>query len=101
MGCHTDLPNRHAVAETLPQRPFCGKVGLSRMQSSINLLDQDARAHLSVSAELKGEGLDGFGNHGASQQLDMKPVNSTHLFPPPCPNALRTSGWAWRTQAVS
>lgn len=85
VGCHTDIPNRHAVAKTLPQRPFWGKVRLSRMQSSINLLDQDAQAHLSISGELKGEGVDGFGNHNASQQLEMKPVNLTYLFPPPCP----------------
>lgn len=64
------------------------------MQSSINL------DHVSSAGEIKGEGLDGFGNHSASQQLEMKPVNLTHLFPPPCPNALRIFGWGWRTQAL-
>lgn len=50
------------------------------MQNSINLLDKDAQALLSISRELKGEGLDGFRNHGVYQQLEMKSVNSTHIF---------------------
>lgn len=80
MRCHTDILKRCTVAKTLPQRPFWGRVGFSRMQNSINFLDKDAQALISIPRALKGEGLDGFGNHGAYQQLEMKSVNSTHFF---------------------
>lgn len=50
------------------------------MQNSINFLDKDAQALLSILRELKGGRLDGFVNHGAYQQLEMKSVNSTHFF---------------------
>lgn len=70
------------------------------MQSSINL-DEDAGAHLHISGELKGEGLDAFQNYSASEQPAMKPVNWIHLFPPLCPSTLRILGWGWKTQAVN
>lgn len=50
------------------------------MQNSINFLDKDAQALLNIPRELRGEGLDGFENHGAYQQLEMKSVNLTHFF---------------------
>lgn len=80
MRCHTGILKRLTVAKTLPQRPFWGRVGFSRIQNSINFLDKDAQDLLSILRELKGEGLDGFVNHGAYQQLEMKSVNSTHFF---------------------
>jgi len=80
-GCRADILNGHVVANTVPQRPFWGKVGLSRTQSSINLLDQDARAQLSTSGELQGKGLDGFGNHIACQQLETKQKNPARHSP--------------------